>query len=84
MKFPFFGDESARFPPAEGRIERLKRVIASMPDLRRKKIEAIKRAIQENRYRVGTEELAKRLVNEAANDAIHRGRQGLTRWPSAI
>ena len=68
-------------PVSEGHIDRLKGMIESMPEIRQKKIQAIKRAVEEGRYYIDKDKLAKRVVEDAATDAVHRGKVGLERWP---
>lgn len=68
-------------PHTDAKVGALKQMIDSMPDVRQKKIQNIKRAIKDGKYKVEKEKLAKKVVKEAATDAIHRGKVGLERWP---
>jgi len=65
-------------------MERFKRLIGSLPEIRIERIDALRPAILERTYQVRTELLARRLVNEAASDAIYRGKLGLERLPYGI
>ena len=68
-------------PHTDAKVGALKHMIDSMPDIRQKKVQTIKKAIKEGRYKVEKDKLAKKVVDEAATDAAHRGKVGLERWP---
>lgn len=68
-------------PHTDAKVGALKQMIDSMPDIRQKKIQTIKKAIKAGTYKVEKDKLAKKVMKEAATDAIHRGKVGLGRWP---
>lgn len=76
---PLTGGKNMNVPPQK--MGRLKDKIESVGEIRAQKIAPIKKAVAQGAYRVDSEKIAKRVVNEAANDALHRGKCGLDRWP---
>lgn len=64
-----------------GKIDRLMETVDNLGEVRQRKIGPIKKRLAEGAYRVDAQKIAERVVKEAANDAVHRGKCGLRRWP---
>lgn len=73
------GARKASIPPH--RIDRLLETVDNLSEIRMKKVAPLKKRLAEGDYRIDADKIAKRVVNEAANDAVHRGKCGLRRWP---
>jgi flagellar biosynthesis anti-sigma factor FlgM len=79
------GKSPAPASPAEDRIDisdrsrevdGLRDAVQALPEVRLDKIEGIRGAVEEGSYYVESEKIAKRVVDEALNDAVRRDRRG--------
>ena len=52
----------------------LKAALATVPEMRMEKIETIRESVEDGSYYVESEKIAKRVVDEALQDAVRRGR----------
>jgi flagellar biosynthesis anti-sigma factor FlgM len=68
-------------PHTDAKLGMLKQMLETVPDIRQKKVRLLKQAIEGGRYQIDKAKLAKILVDQAAHDAVHRGKVGLRRWP---
>jgi hypothetical protein len=78
---PDFLVAGSKTPVPEKELKSLKRMVETVGEVRRNKVSHLKKALADGNYHVETRKIAERVVKEAANDALHRGKCGLDRWP---
>lgn len=69
---PPSGSDSNPSPASVRQINQLKATIAGLPDIRVEKVEDLREAVEDGTYYVESEKIAKRVVDEALQEAARR------------
>ena len=67
-------DDLVEISSTSREIGELKNALSAVPDVNLQKVESIRGAIEEGSYHVESEKLAKRVVDQALEDALYRHR----------